>query len=396
MKRNTRLGPRCAGALLVALALLCPSTFTAAQAQQRQDLRSQDWISPLSFIIIQEAATGEPREFEQHDPLVDRGSLILITLREDVLDQIFHRVRSGWLGYAQTEAFQFYRRELRREDLPADQRRRILELKAALEAQYFIEAPAIDLGIRATVYPKEGPSYEVEVPGYTRIIIQNPAPGETDDEVGEQTLSIRTVRRDRRLFRIERDPLIEEDDAPEALRVSDELTRDIVLNLSNLALSEGDRLEIEATNYYRGSERSFVWDLHIRDMGIHFSQSPSLLLVKGFGRATSESSGESGDTEELESNFKPAPGTSFLLSWKSRSRVWNTINPALGLNASFVDFRNDKDLEIGLGPVLSLLNGIVQVNVGWNLTVEEDRFFWAIGLGFLDLANKVGEVASDE
>ena len=78
-----------------------------------------------------------------------------------------------------------------------------------------------------------------------------------------------------------------------------------------------------------------------------------------------------------------------MMTVKSRSRFLLTVQPSFGINASFVDFDPDQDLEIGLGLVFSLFGSTIQVSYGWNLHVDDHRKYWAIGIGFVELADRI-------
>jgi len=241
-------------------------------------------------------------------------------------------------------------------------------LRAALIQQFLLESVAYQMSVTARVISKSGVEYDLPVEGYTSLT-------EIVNEKADQKKTIMIM--DRRLL------CLDVDADTENLKVVESLPDTIVI-IPDTKTADGDRLVITVTNYHGISPKSAKWELELSDIGLYMKQEATLLLVKRLGNAEED--------KDLENNFKPAPGSSFLLKWKSRNKLWNFIDPAIGVNGSFLDFRSDKDLEVGVGIVFSLFNGLLQFNYGWNLHVKDHRQYWSIGLGFLDITDKIKEL----
>jgi len=281
-----------------------------------------------------------------------------------------------------------FNRDLMRESISFDEKRKKLEnlkkyfvdrnikeeteLRALYIQQFLLESTGYQVSVSARVVPKSGVEYDLPVEGYTSIV-----KSVNEDKDGKKkTMTLDTIL-DRRLFRLDVDADTED------LKIVESIP-DTTVFIPETKTSDGDRLIITVTNYHGISPKSSKWELELSDIGLYTKQEATLLLVKRRGDAVGD--------KDIENNFKPAPGSSFLFKWKSRNNWWNIIDPAIGVNGAFLDFRSDKDLEVGLGIVISLFNGILQFNYGWNLNVKDNRRYWAIGIGFLDISGKIKEL----
>jgi len=243
-------------------------------------------------------------------------------------------------------------------------------IRAGLIQQFLLESVAYQVSITARVISKSGVEYDLPVEGYTSLTES------VNEDKGITKKKMDTIM-DRRLYRLEVDA------DTDNLKIVDSLP-DTVVYIPETKTSDGDRLVITVTNHHGISPKSAKWELELSDIGLYTKQEATLLLVKRCVDAKGEN--------DLENNFKPAPGSSFLFKWKSRNKWWNFIDPAIGVSGSFLDFRSDKDLEVGLGFVISLFNGIIQINYGWNLNVKDNRQYWSVGVGFLDITGKIKEL----
>jgi hypothetical protein len=257
------------------------------------------------------------------------------------------------------------------------------------------EWPGFEFSIEARVVPKQGPAYDLPVQGFTTVAIKEDTTHRSADSTrvagggGGSTIT-RSQEKNTTIeaYRLNARILGGQESSPDVhLSVLDELT-DGVIELGGLNLGEGDRVLVTVTNHYP-RDRSITWFLNVRDIGVHTQTSPSALLVHRVGEMPLQSGTKDLDTLELRSVLEPAPGASFQLSFTSRSPGWNFLHPALGINGTFVDFRKDKSIEVGLGPVLTLFDGILQASYGWNLSSNRRTHYWSIGLGFLDLASRL-------
>jgi hypothetical protein len=265
----------------------------------------------------------------------------------------------------------------------------VQELIVAAESQAFLDAGGIAATITARIFPRQGTPYDVAVDGYTTVEevpgALPPARPLGNNTPAEPTVVNQRVTRSIEPHYLRWEPrLSPSGSGPAAPAIRDDLD-DGLIRLPSDRIADGDLLVVTVTNVQGGHPQSLVWEMELLDIGVKTSQDATLLLVKRDHNPTGEGI--------IENNYKAAPGTSFLLKFTTRNRVMNFLQPAFGINASFLDFAAAKDLEIGVGPVFSVLNGIVQVSWGWNLNAGSDRSYFSLGLGFLDIAGKIQELA---
>ncbi|MEM6265015.1 MAG: hypothetical protein AAGI38_21060, partial [Bacteroidota bacterium] len=94
------------------------------------------------------------------------------------------------------------------------------------------------------------------------------------------------------------------------------------------------------------------------------------------------------------SNFKGAPGISLLASYKNDGRrgnkIFNFIQPSIGIDVSYIDFSTTADVEIGVGPTLGLFKNQLFFTYGINLNLtgsgESSPTYFGLGLSFANLA----------
>lgn len=339
----------------------------------------KDWLHPSTFAFLEEETSGRKiikLPAERSVRLIDKGSLLWVKFKKEILEKgvDYAELRQKWQKVVQSPEYQGANENKRNK----------------IEEDFLVGAVGYEVSVSAWFYPKdskekEGEPFPLEVEGYSSIKAVN---------IGGKGKTTREIIVNRRLYRVEvrRGELVLEDEISEG---SIELPR---------RLDEGDQAEVTITNHAIDRPRSWIWRLEVRDMGVHLKQDNTLLLVKRLGSINSsggedkidkidEKSGpkQAGEEKELESDFKPVAGASFLFKYTARSRIWNSIDPSVGVNASFVDFRKDKDLELGVGPALSLFDGVFHFNFGWDLMVNSKRFYWSIGIGFLGVSDKVKE-----
>ncbi len=94
-----------------------------------------------------------------------------------------------------------------------------------------------------------------------------------------------------------------------------------------------------------------------------------------------------------EVEFVAAPAVSYGVRFRTRgegvwARAWNATNLAVGLHAGLLNFEGS-DVEVGVGGVVSLFGDLVSTGYGYNLQVGEDRDYWFIGIGLLELLEAV-------
>ena len=122
------------------------------------------------------------------------------------------------------------------------------------------------------------------------------------------------------------------------------------------------------------------------------------------------------------SNFKPTAGASMLWTYYNPHRTaarikrnyWlvakknrgqlkeygfvkflHWLEPSFGVNVSFNDFRTDRDIEFGAGPIIGFFRNQIFATVGYNLSVNgESPFYTGIGFSFSKVYDRIKENAA--
>lgn len=95
------------------------------------------------------------------------------------------------------------------------------------------------------------------------------------------------------------------------------------------------------------------------------------------------------------SNFKGSPGSSLMLTRRRdgniKHKFWNSLEPSMGINLSYIDFNRNDDIEVGVGAVLGLFDNKVFFSGGINLnstgTKEVSPYYFSLGFNFTDLGS---------
>jgi hypothetical protein len=111
--------------------------------------------------------------------------------------------------------------------------------------------------------------------------------------------------------------------------------------------------------------------------------------------------------DSFSKNWKLQPGTSVTFRykfymdkntkpfWRFLGKTWNFIDPGLGVNMTLLDFDEDKKLEIGLGPVLSIFKGVFYIGVGWNFSTSRSKNRYAIfGISIIEVTTFLKNIIS--
>ena len=159
--------------------------------------------------------------------------------------------------------------------------------------------------------------------------------------------------------------------------------KDGQVNLIDNKLEHGDRLIVTVTNKVDAKTTiSKSWYFIVTDFGWSSSVEVSLIFVK-----PNDYRGPKGEesTLELDKSWKPAPGGSLLFRYRSPRNEFLTdiLIPGFGINISLLDFDPGNMMEIGAGPVISLLDNNLIGGLGWNLSVPDYPIYWFIGFNFL-------------
>lgn len=171
----------------------------------------------------------------------------------------------------------------------------------------------------------------------------------------------------------------------------------VIYYIEDLGLQDGDKFKIEVfleeedkkeNNANKGWRKvsSGEIKLKIRKYGFRIHTHETIAFVRdSFGK-----------------NWEPRPGTSatlgftFYLHRKTRGfsrftgKIFNGIAPRVGINLTLLDTDEDENLEIGMGPVLSIFKGTFYLGIGWNLSTSRKKNRYAFfGISITEIANKI-------
>ena len=172
---------------------------------------------------------------------------------------------------------------------------------------------------------------------------------------------------------------------------------DTILNLSGLRANDADQIEIRVTNIQ--TQESLVCILQPRQFGFRVGMTDSLLFLKRL--SVSQQDGVTAV------NFAPAPGVTYGATYLSRRPGFvRFLQPGMGFNVSFMSWKDpafdiatgkfvsgtkSSDLNIGLGAQFSLFNNVLLFNYGANLQAEQNRWYFGIGVSFVNLSTKIAQ-----
>lgn len=158
-----------------------------------------------------------------------------------------------------------------------------------------------------------------------------------------------------------------------------------------------DHIEIHVTN--RRTNERIIRTITPRKLGFRVRTTDSVLFLKRLN-----SSKEEGVAAV---NFAPSPGVTFGGTYLVRkNRLFRALRPGIGLNATFLNWKDPtydsntkrylpntrgSDVNIGMGVQFSLLNNVLMFSYGANLQAEKSRFYYGIGLSFVQLGGKIAE-----
>jgi hypothetical protein len=170
----------------------------------------------------------------------------------------------------------------------------------------------------------------------------------------------------------------------------------VIYYLEDEGLQEGDKIKIEVSFEEKNNEDwdtlgSDVIKLRIKRCGIKIYTRETLAFVR----------------DSFKKSWSPQPGTSFTFGYtfyitkktpgffKWWKKLFNGIEPRIGVNLTLLDFDEDENLEFGLGPVFSIFKGTFYLGVGWNLstTRSKDRYAY-FGISVTEIANLIKGVIS--
>ena len=172
---------------------------------------------------------------------------------------------------------------------------------------------------------------------------------------------------------------------------------DTILDPNRFEEKDVDQIEIHVTNL--ATKERVVWLFKPRKLGFRAKTTDSFLFVKRL------------NTSNLEGvaavNFAPSPGVTFGGNYLVRkNRFVRALHPGIGLNATFLNWKDptyDPDakkylpnvrgaeVNIGMGVQVSLFNNVLVFSYGANLQAERSRWYYGIGLSFVQLGGKIAE-----
>ncbi len=131
------------------------------------------------------------------------------------------------------------------------------------------------------------------------------------------------------------------------------------IDLQQLGLGDGARVDIHVTDQDSGILRRREAVAYVRNTGLDLKYSDTFLFVRS----------------ALSRSWSLAEGAQAAVGWhfdgtNGFERVWNALDPHVGLALALLDFQEDKTTEYGLGVAATFLSGTVVVGYGWNLSAD--------------------------
>lgn len=109
-------------------------------------------------------------------------------------------------------------------------------------------------------------------------------------------------------------------------------------------------------------------------------------------------------------NFAPTPGVAYGGIYIARGHgLRRLLSPGIGMNVLFLTWSDpafdlatgqftsgtkESNIQIGMGIQGSLFSGVLQFTYGWNLNAQEKRAYVGIGISFVNLASKLGDLTA--
>lgn len=150
--------------------------------------------------------------------------------------------------------------------------------------------------------------------------------------------------------------------------------------------------ERDSTN--KNSSLLQIGKYYIRETGWKTEIAESFYLVERINEPTN-------DPNISKSNFKGAYGASIMQTFYYNEnfertvggRILNRLQPSLGFNISYLDFYNNKDIEIGAGLQLGLFKNVFFFGSGINLhsirgDEKKSAAYFMFGVSFTNIAAK--------
>jgi len=172
---------------------------------------------------------------------------------------------------------------------------------------------------------------------------------------------------------------------------------DTILDPNRFEEKDVDQIEIHVTNLV--TRERMVWLFKPRKLGFRAKTTDSFLFVKRLNTSNVEG--------VAAVNFAPSPGVTFGGTYLARkNRFVRALRPGIGLNATFLNWKDPtydpdakkylpstrgSEVNIGMGVQVSLFNNVLVFSYGANLQAERSRWYYGIGLSFVQLGGKIAE-----
>ena len=172
---------------------------------------------------------------------------------------------------------------------------------------------------------------------------------------------------------------------------------DTILDPNRFEEKDVDQIELHVTNV--ATDERMVWLLKPRNLGFRAKTTDSFLFVKRLNTSNAES--------VAAVNFAPSPGVTFGGTYLARKNTFvRALRPGIGLNATFLNWKDPtydpdakkyltntrgSEVNIGMGVQVSLFNNVLVFSYGANLQAERSRWYYGIGLSFVQLGGKIAD-----
>jgi len=181
---------------------------------------------------------------------------------------------------------------------------------------------------------------------------------------------------------------------PERVIKMDEIfnthTSPIIYDMEELGLDEGNKIKIKVTLHEDQNEEQVKSSRELR------------LYIKKYGLRPYTYETISFVRDSFDKNWEPAPGASVTLGytfftwkrtprfWKLCGKIWNAVDPRFGINLTLLDYDEDKNIEFGVGWVISILKGGIYFGSGWNISTNRRHIKYAFfGISLTAIAEKI-------
>ena len=172
---------------------------------------------------------------------------------------------------------------------------------------------------------------------------------------------------------------------------------DTILDPDKFEEKNVDQIEIHVTN--RRTKERMIWTINPRRFGFRAKTTDSVLFLKRLNSSKVDG--------VAAVNFAPSPGVTFGGNYLARkNRLVRALRPGIGLNATFLNWKDPtydpdakkyfpntrgSEVNIGMGVQVSLFNNVLMFSYGANLQAEQSRWYYGIGLSFVQLGGKIAE-----